>query len=224
MRQRASIVRALIHDPPILLMDEPFGALDALTREQMRIDLEALWLASGKTVLFVAHSIDEAVLLADRVIVMSRGPAGSTGSSMSTSPVRAGFRLASSRRSRRPPMRSSPCSSNVGFCAEQPPSDLMRRALMITGDQFRGIVAAPFLPMLPDHSIDRETLGVTSTGSQRPTLRDRHEHGCKRGARPRPGGAARSPPHLPGIDRGRCPLFSGLIAGSTRMPCVGATR
>jgi NitT/TauT family transport system ATP-binding protein len=74
MRQRASIVRALIHDPPILLMDEPFGALDALTREQMRIDLEALWLASGKTVLFVTHSIDEAVLLADRVIVMSPRP------------------------------------------------------------------------------------------------------------------------------------------------------
>jgi NitT/TauT family transport system ATP-binding protein len=74
MRQRASIVRALIHDPPILLMDEPFGALDALTREQMRIDLEALWLASGKTVLFVTHSIDEAVLLADQVVVMSPRP------------------------------------------------------------------------------------------------------------------------------------------------------
>jgi NitT/TauT family transport system ATP-binding protein len=74
MRQRASIVRALVHNPPILLMDEPFGALDALTREQMRIDLEALWLASGKTVLFVTHSIDEAVLLADRVVVMSPRP------------------------------------------------------------------------------------------------------------------------------------------------------
>jgi NitT/TauT family transport system ATP-binding protein len=67
-------VRALIHDPPILLMDEPFGALDALTREQMRVDLEALWLATGKTVLFVTHSIDEAVLLADRVVVMSPRP------------------------------------------------------------------------------------------------------------------------------------------------------
>jgi NitT/TauT family transport system ATP-binding protein len=74
MRQRAAIVRALIHDPPLLLMDEPFGALDALTREQMRIDLEALWLASHKTVLFVTHSIDEAVLLADRVVVMSPRP------------------------------------------------------------------------------------------------------------------------------------------------------
>jgi NitT/TauT family transport system ATP-binding protein len=74
MRQRTSIVRALIHDPPLLMMDEPFGALDALTREQMRIDLEALWLRTGKTVVFVTHSIDEAVLLADRVVVMSPRP------------------------------------------------------------------------------------------------------------------------------------------------------
>jgi NitT/TauT family transport system ATP-binding protein len=74
MRQRTAIVRALIHDPPFLLMDEPFGALDALTREQMRLDLEALWLETGKTVLFITHSIDEAVLLADRVVVMSERP------------------------------------------------------------------------------------------------------------------------------------------------------
>ena len=74
MRQRAAIVRALIHDPPLLLMDEPFGALDALTREQMRIDLEELWMQTGKTVLFITHSIDEAVLLADRVVVMSPRP------------------------------------------------------------------------------------------------------------------------------------------------------
>ncbi len=74
MRQRAAIVRALIHDPPVLLMDEPFGALDALTREQMRVDLEQLWLAGRKTVLFITHSIDEAVLLSDRVVVMSPRP------------------------------------------------------------------------------------------------------------------------------------------------------
>jgi NitT/TauT family transport system ATP-binding protein len=74
MRQRTSIVRALIHDPPLLMMDEPFGALDALTREQMRLDLAALWLATRKTVLFITHSIDEAVLLADRVVVMSPRP------------------------------------------------------------------------------------------------------------------------------------------------------
>ena len=74
MQQRASIARALVHDPALLLMDEPLGALDALTREQMRIDLEELWLQSGKTVVFITHSIDEAVLLADRVVVMSPRP------------------------------------------------------------------------------------------------------------------------------------------------------
>ncbi len=74
MQQRASIVRALIHDPPLLLMDEPLGALDALTREQLRIDLEDLWLGTRKTVLFITHSIDEAVLLSDRVLVMSPRP------------------------------------------------------------------------------------------------------------------------------------------------------
>lgn len=74
MRQRAAIARALVHNPSLLLMDEPFGALDALTREQMRVDLETLWLKSRKTVLFVTHGIDEAVLLADRVVVMSPRP------------------------------------------------------------------------------------------------------------------------------------------------------
>jgi NitT/TauT family transport system ATP-binding protein len=74
MQQRVAICRALIHDPPILLMDEPFGALDALTREQMRVDLEQLWLSSRKTVLFITHSVSEAVLLADRVAVMTPRP------------------------------------------------------------------------------------------------------------------------------------------------------
>jgi len=74
MAQRAAIARALIHDPPLLLMDEPFGALDALTREQMRVDLEELWLARPKTVVFITHSIDEAVLLSDFVVVMSPRP------------------------------------------------------------------------------------------------------------------------------------------------------
>ena len=74
MKQRASIARALVHEPPLLMMDEPFGALDALTREQMRVDLEELWMKTRKTVVFITHSIDEAVLLADRVVVMSPRP------------------------------------------------------------------------------------------------------------------------------------------------------
>jgi NitT/TauT family transport system ATP-binding protein len=74
MRQRTAICRALIHDPPLLLMDEPFGALDALTREQMRLDIERLWLERRKTVVFITHSIPEAVLLSDRVVVMSPRP------------------------------------------------------------------------------------------------------------------------------------------------------
>ncbi len=74
MKQRAAIARALVHEPPLLMMDEPFGALDALTREQMRLDLEQLWMRTRKTVIFITHSIEEAVLLADRVVVMSPRP------------------------------------------------------------------------------------------------------------------------------------------------------
>ncbi len=74
MRQRVSIARALVHEPSILMMDEPFGALDAITRTQIRHDLELLWLETRKTVLFITHSIEEAVGLSDRVLVMSLGP------------------------------------------------------------------------------------------------------------------------------------------------------
>lgn len=74
MRQRAAICRTLLHDPGILLMDEPFAALDALTRDQMTTFLESLWEEQPRTILFVTHSIPEAVFLADRVVVMSSRP------------------------------------------------------------------------------------------------------------------------------------------------------
>ena len=75
MQQRASICRALIHDPKIMLMDEPFGALDAMTRERMNVELRRIWQQSGKTILFVTHSISEAVFLGTRVIVLTSRPA-----------------------------------------------------------------------------------------------------------------------------------------------------
>jgi NitT/TauT family transport system ATP-binding protein len=74
MSQRVSVCRALVHDPALLLMDEPFGALDALTRDQMMVDLQKLWMRSRPTVLFVTHNVQEAVFLSDRIVVMAPRP------------------------------------------------------------------------------------------------------------------------------------------------------
>jgi NitT/TauT family transport system ATP-binding protein len=74
MQQRVGIARGIIHDPKLLLMDEPFAALDAMSREHMMIELQRIWLATKKSVVFITHSIPEAVFLSDRIVVLSERP------------------------------------------------------------------------------------------------------------------------------------------------------
>lgn len=74
MRQRVSIARALVHDPDVLLMDEPFGALDAQTRDTMNVELQRIWMQNPKTVVFVTHSVAEAVFLGDRIVMLGMNP------------------------------------------------------------------------------------------------------------------------------------------------------
>jgi NitT/TauT family transport system ATP-binding protein len=74
MQQKVAIVRALVHNPRLLMMDEPFAALDAMTREQMSLELQRLWIENKKTIVFITHSIPEAAFLSDRVVVMSSRP------------------------------------------------------------------------------------------------------------------------------------------------------
>jgi NitT/TauT family transport system ATP-binding protein len=75
MRKRAALIRTLVYDPPVILMDEPFGALDAQTRAQLQADLLKLWNGGRKTIVFVTHDIAEAIALGDRTLVFTRAPA-----------------------------------------------------------------------------------------------------------------------------------------------------
>ncbi len=87
MRKRAALIRTLVYDPPVILMDEPFGALDAQTRTQLQEDLLKLWHLGRKTIVFVTHDIAEAIALGDRTLVLTRAPAHIAGEHAITHPA-----------------------------------------------------------------------------------------------------------------------------------------
>ena len=86
MRKRTSLIRTLVYDPPVILMDEPFGALDAQTRLQLQEDLLRLWSLGKKTIVFVTHDIAEAIALGDRALVLTRQPSAVAGEHLITIP------------------------------------------------------------------------------------------------------------------------------------------
>lgn len=94
MKQRIGIARALAMEPKVLLMDEPFGALDALTRAHLQDELMRIVQATGSTVVMVTHDVDEAVLLSDRIVMMTNGPAATVGEILSVTLARPRDRLA----------------------------------------------------------------------------------------------------------------------------------
>ena len=112
MKQRVGIARALAMQPKVLLLDEPFGALDALTRAQLQDELMKIVAATGSTVVMVTHDVDEAVLLSDRIVMMTNGPAATIGEIVAGRPAAAARPRRAGRERAVPPLPHARCSSS----------------------------------------------------------------------------------------------------------------